>query len=67
MRHGCPCCARSTRGRFTAPGYLDKSRWNSVAVDEVPFDEVLAFIDESYEEVLKGLTKRVREQLATSG
>jgi predicted DNA-binding protein (MmcQ/YjbR family) len=50
-------------GAITPPGYLDKSRWNAVAVDEVPLDEVLGFIDESYAEVVKGLPKRLRVEL----
>jgi predicted DNA-binding protein (MmcQ/YjbR family) len=51
-------------GAITSPGYLDRSRWNAVAVDgRIPLDEVLGFIDESYQDVLKGLPKRVRDQL----
>jgi predicted DNA-binding protein (MmcQ/YjbR family) len=50
-------------GPITPPGYLDKSRWNTVAVDEVPFDEALGFTDESYAEVVRGLPKRLRTEL----
>ena len=48
------------------PGYhLNKRHWNSVEVDgSVPDDEIEEWIDHSYDQVVKGLTKAQRETLA---
>lgn len=47
------------------PGYhLNKRLWNSIEVDgSIPDDEVVEMIDHSYEQVLKGLSKKQRETL----
>jgi predicted DNA-binding protein (MmcQ/YjbR family) len=51
----------------TAP-YMSKQHWNAVALDgSVPDDMVLSLVDDSYHLVVKGLTRKAREQLqATS-
>ncbi|HJR45307.1 MAG TPA: MmcQ/YjbR family DNA-binding protein [Actinomycetota bacterium] len=48
-----------------APGYhLNKRHWNTVTLDgTVPDDVVRGWIDDSYDLVLDGLPKRVREEL----
>lgn len=47
------------------PGYhMNKTHWNTVALDgTVPDEEVLAMIDDSYDLVVKGLTRAQREDL----
>jgi predicted DNA-binding protein (MmcQ/YjbR family) len=47
------------------PGYhLNKKHWNTVEVDgSIPEDEIEEMIDHSYEQVMKGLTKKEREKL----
>lgn len=47
------------------PGYhLNKRHWNTVTLDgSVPDDVVRGWIDDSYDLVLAGLSKRVREDL----
>lgn len=48
------------------PGYhLNKTHWNTVTLDgSVPDEEVLAMIDDSYDLVVKSLTRAQREELA---
>lgn len=50
------------RERYTSviPGYhMNKKYWNTVILDgKVPNNEVLAMIDHSYDEVLKGTPKK---------
>ena len=62
-----PDLADSLRDRYTGitAGYhLNKRHWNTVALDgSVPDDEVLDFIDHSYELVTARLTKAQRSQL----
>ena len=47
------------------PGYhMNKRHWNTVLLaGDVPEDEILELIDHSYELVLDGLPKRLREEL----
>ncbi len=47
------------------PGYhLNKRHWNTVSLDgSVPDDEVLSWIDDSYDLVVDGLPKKVRDTL----
>lgn len=47
------------------PGYhMNKKHWNTVMVDgSVPDDKIKELIDHSYELVVKGLPKRLREEL----
>lgn len=48
------------------PGYhMNKKMWNSVYFDtgNIPRKELLWMIDHSYEEVVNGLTKKLREEL----
>ena len=47
------------------PGYhMNKTHWNTVTLDgTVPDEEVLAMIDDSYDLVVKGLTRGQREVL----
>jgi predicted DNA-binding protein (MmcQ/YjbR family) len=56
-----PARAVELRERYQAvqPGYhMNKKYWNTVVLDgTVPSKEVLAMIDHSYDEVLKGLSK----------
>lgn len=51
------------------PGYhLDKRHWNTIILDgTVPDDETRDWIDESYDLVVAGLPRRVRDTLAGSG
>ena len=48
------------------PGYhMNKRHWNSVILDDrIPEDVVLEMIDESYDLVVQGLTRAVRQRLA---
>lgn len=47
------------------PGYhLNKRHWNSVSVDgSIPPEEIEEWIDHSYEQVVKGLTRAQQEEL----
>jgi predicted DNA-binding protein (MmcQ/YjbR family) len=51
------------------PGYhLNKQHWNTVTFDgSVPESELLGMIDDSYDLVVKGLTRAQREQLRPEG
>ena len=48
------------------PGYhMNKTHWNTVTLDgSIPDDEVVEMIDDSYDLVVKSLTRAQREQLA---
>jgi predicted DNA-binding protein (MmcQ/YjbR family) len=63
-----PDLADSLRDRYAGvtPGYhLNKRHWNTVTLDgSVPDDEVLDFIDHSYELVVARLSRAQRNQLA---
>jgi predicted DNA-binding protein (MmcQ/YjbR family) len=50
------------------PGYhLNKRLWNTVQLDgTVPDDEVLQMVTHSYDQVVAGLPKSLRQALATS-
>jgi predicted DNA-binding protein (MmcQ/YjbR family) len=65
-----PTLAGMLRETYPAvvPGYhLNKRHWNSVSVDgSIPEDEIYEMIDHSYQQVVKGLTKREREALEKS-
>ncbi|WP_416828302.1 MmcQ/YjbR family DNA-binding protein [Ectobacillus polymachus] len=47
------------------PGYhLNKKHWNTVIIDgSIPDEEIMSYIDHSYELVFKGLRKSEREQI----
>jgi predicted DNA-binding protein (MmcQ/YjbR family) len=48
------------------PGYhMNKKHWNSVYFDKgtIPKKELLWMVDHSYEEVVKGLPKKLQEEL----
>lgn len=48
--------------------YFNKRHWNQVILDgSVPDGELEAMVDESYELVVRGLTRTQREQIAESG
>jgi predicted DNA-binding protein (MmcQ/YjbR family) len=54
------------RAITTAP-YMSKQHWNAVALDgSVPDDILLSLINDSYHLVVKGLTRKAREQLEAS-
>jgi predicted DNA-binding protein (MmcQ/YjbR family) len=64
-----PMLAEVLRGSYpnhVTPGYhLSKRHWNTVLVDgAIADDEVLGWIQDSYDLVVKGLKKADREQLA---
>ncbi|MFP4321672.1 MAG: MmcQ/YjbR family DNA-binding protein [Anaerolineales bacterium] len=63
-----PTLAQALRATYEAvqPGYyMNKEHWNTVTCDEtIPAEEVLAWIDDSYALVVKGLRKADREALA---
>jgi len=48
------------------PGYhMDKEHWNTVLLDgSVPEEEILSWVDESYELVVEGLPHRLKKNLA---
>lgn len=48
------------------PGYhMNKTHWNSVTLDgSIPRAEILGMIDDSYDLVVKSLTRAQREELA---
>jgi predicted DNA-binding protein (MmcQ/YjbR family) len=50
------------------PGYhLNKRLWNTVHLDAtIPDDEVIQLVIHSYEQVVAGLSKSVRQGLASS-
>ena len=62
-----PMLAVMLRDTYTAvtPGYhLNKRHWNTVAIDgEVPDDEILEMVDNSYALVVKSLPKAERKKL----
>jgi len=66
-----PMLALELREEFKAviPGYhLNKVHWNTVILDgTVPDKEVKNMISHSYEQVLKGLPKALRERISRSG
>ncbi len=63
-----PALALELRAQFPAvtPGYhTDKRHWNTVVLDgSVPDDEVLEMVEHSFDRVVRGLPKAVRERLA---
>ncbi len=50
------------------PGYhLNKEHWNTITCDgSIPDDEILGMVDHSYEQVVKGLSRKKREELDRS-
>jgi predicted DNA-binding protein (MmcQ/YjbR family) len=50
------------------PGYhMNKKHWNTVVLDgSIPTNEVLAMIDHSYEQVVKGLKSTLRQNLGNN-
>lgn len=62
-----PELAIELRERYEAvqPGYhQNKKHWNTVVLNgDVPPKEILKMIDHSYEQVIKGLSKKLREKL----
>jgi predicted DNA-binding protein (MmcQ/YjbR family) len=65
-----PDLAIELRLRFAAviPGYhLNKRLWNTVHLDgTIPDDEILRMVTHSYEQVVAGLPKSIRESLISS-
>lgn len=58
------------RANFSSilPGYhMNKKMWNTVMIegDDLPLKELYFMIDHSYEEVVKGLTKKQKMELAS--
>ncbi len=55
------------RAKHTAvqPGYhMNKDHWNTVLIDgSLSKKEILGMIDHSYEEVVRGMTKKMQEEL----
>lgn len=47
------------------PGYhLNKEHWNSISIDgSIPDDEILGMIDHSYDQVVKGLSRKDKAAL----
>ena len=62
-----PAFAIELRERYSSvlPGYhMNKKHWNTVVIDgSIPDKEIRMMIDHSYELVLKGLKKAVREKI----
>lgn len=65
-----PAHAHFLRRMYPAvtPGYhLNKEHWNTVSLDgSIEDGEILSFIDESYQLVVKSLTRAARRQLEES-
>ena len=65
-----PAHAQFLRSMYPAvtPGYhLNKEHWNTVYLDgSIEDGEILSFIDESYQLVVKSLTRAARRQLEES-
>lgn len=63
-----PELAVTLRKRYEAvqPGYhMNKKHWNTVVIDGgISRKEVLEMIDHSYDQVVRGLSKSVRDELA---
>ena len=56
---------RDTYPAVTPGYYMNKRHWNTIALDgSVPDDEIEEMIDESYDLVVKGLTKAAQRELA---
>jgi predicted DNA-binding protein (MmcQ/YjbR family) len=56
--------ARSTHASVRAGYHMNKEHWNTVILDgSVPETEIMAWIDESYDLVVAGLTRAKREEL----
>ncbi len=49
------------------PGYhLNKQHWNTITLDgSIPFEEIVELIDHSYQLVVAGLPRSVRDQLSS--
>lgn len=66
-----PECAEELRANFEAitPGYhMSKIHWNTVAFNKDVSDKMICeLIDDSYELVVKSLTKKARAQLDDLG
>jgi predicted DNA-binding protein (MmcQ/YjbR family) len=55
---------RAVHPGITAPHYLNKNHWNSVALDErIPRDELLELVEHSYDMVVAKLPRRLRDEL----
>ena len=61
-----PCQTERAVSYTHLPGYhLNKSHWNTVLLDEsIPEIEIKKMIIHSYEQVVAGLPKSLRERLA---
>jgi len=63
-----PTFAEVLRQTYAAvtPGYhMNKRLWNTIVLDgSIPDDELQEMVDHSYEQVVKGLTKKEWERLA---
>jgi predicted DNA-binding protein (MmcQ/YjbR family) len=56
--------ARSTHAAVHAGYHMNKEHWNTIVLDgTVPIDEIHAWIDESYDLVVAGLTRAKRAEL----
>lgn len=62
-----PALAEMLRDTYptVVPGYhMNKRHWNTVTVDgSIPESEILEMIDHSFEQVVKSLPKKMREEL----
>jgi predicted DNA-binding protein (MmcQ/YjbR family) len=62
-----PDLAKHLRGFYNAvrPGYhMNKRHWNTLSLDgSIPDEEIFAMINESYDLVVKGLTKAEKQEL----
>ncbi len=62
-----PTFAEVLRQTYPAvvPGYhMNKRLWNTILLDgSIPDDEIFEMVDHSYEQVVKGLTKKERDKL----
>lgn len=55
---------RDRHAAVTGGYHMNKTHWNTIVLDgEVPMDELLSWVDHSYDLVVAGLTKANRERL----
>ncbi|MGB2983143.1 MAG: MmcQ/YjbR family DNA-binding protein [Candidatus Bipolaricaulia bacterium] len=55
---------RSTYAAVHASYHMNKEHWNTIVLDgSMPDEEIMAWVDDSYELVVAGLPRKKREQL----
>ncbi len=52
-------------GQIFGGYHMSKKHWNTLRIESLPYKLVLELIDHSYDLVVSGLTKKLKEELAT--